>query len=116
MTLRLPRIDFSLHVGAYLRIHWMKIFYDKVDEVRSHGVWGIANGFNCETNHHHNIGFLNIMEVDERVDYKGVVVCIYSKLPMVTPDRQVYDYHRQYDVIIMGKSNWYCYNEWEELY
>ena len=35
---------------------------------------------------------------------------------METPDRQMRDYNGQYDVVIMGKSSRYCYDEWEELY
>ena len=44
-------------------------------------------------------------------------MCVYSKLLMVTPGRQqMRDYHRQYDFVIMGKSQWYNYNGWDELY
>ena len=63
-----------------------------------------------------DIGFLNIAGVDNEVDYDGVVVCIYSQLSAGTPDGQMRGYNGQYDVVIMGKSDWYCYDEWEELY
>ena len=101
--------DFSLNVVTYLRIHWMKIFYDGEGEVQCHGIWRKVNRFDREINQHNNIGLLNITEVDDGVDYEGGVVCVYSKLPMVT-------HNRQYDVIIIGKSSRYCYDEWEELY
>ena len=38
-----------------------------------------------------DIGFLHVTEDDNGVNYEGVVVCVYSKLPMVTPDRQMHD-------------------------
>ena len=75
----------------------------------------MTNYLSAETNPHHDIGFLNnVAGADNGVNYDGVVVCIYSKLPMETLDRQVL--FEQYDVVIMGKSDWYCYDKWEELY
>ena len=87
----------------------MKIFYDGVGEVQCHGIWRVANRFDREINQHNNIGLLNITEVDDGVDYEGVVVCVYSELPMVM-------HNRQYEVIIIGQSSQYCYVELVELY
>ena len=86
------------------------------DNMRYVGHWCVANRFNHHTNSHNDIGFLHFVEEDDGVDYEGVVVCVYSKLPMVTPDRQMRDYNRQYDVVIIGKSQRYNYHEWDRLY
>ena len=94
------------------------MFPDEVvdGEIRYVGRWRVANRFNHHTNSHNDIGFLHFIEEDNGVDYEGVVVCVYSKLPMVTPDRQMRDYDRQYDVVIIGKSQRYNYREWDRLY
>ena len=65
---------------------------------------------------HHDIGLLDVTDVDTGVNYEGVVVWVYSKLPTVTPFFR--DYERPYDGVIMGKSQWcnHDYNEWDELY
>ena len=108
LTSELPRIEHSLYVGTYLRLTWMLF--------PNGGRWRVANRFNHKTNSHNDIGYLNFTEADNGIDYEGVVVCVYSKLPMETPDRQMRDYNRQYDVVIMGKSPRYEYHEWDRLY
>ena len=90
-------INFRLPVGTYLRCYW-------------DGAWRVTNYLNDD------IGFLNLAGVDDEVDYDGVIVCIYSQLSAGTPDGQIRGYNGQYDVVIMGKSDWYRYDEWEELY
>ena len=105
----------DLTVGTYLRLYWNRsIEYDAEGEITRHGSWRVTNYLSAETNPHHDIGFLNVVEADNRVNFNGVVVCVYSKPPMETPDRQML--FEQYDVVIMGKSDHYCYDEWEELY
>ena len=69
-----------------------------------------------ETTPHQDIGFLNVVLADNGSDYEGVVVFVSAKLPIVTANWQNHNEYRQYDVVIMGKSNQYCYDEWEELY
>ena len=66
----------------------------------------------------HDIGFLNARGGNKDADYAGVEVCLYSEMPMVRGD---YDRHydvdyRQYGVVIVGNSNKYYFDEWDELY
>ena len=111
------RVEHDLYIGTYLRLTKM-LFPDEVVDGRMRyvGRWRVANRFNHKTNSHNDIGYLNFTEADNGIDYEGVVVCVYSKLPMETPDRQMRDYNRQYDVVIMGKSPRYEYHEWDRLY
>ena len=104
----IPRIEHELYIGTYLRLTWMLF--------PNGGRWRVANRFNHKTNSHNDIGYLNFTEADNGIDYEGVIVCVYSKLPMETPNRQMRDYNRQYDVVIMGKSPRYKYHEWDRLY
>ena len=111
------RVEHELYIGTYLRLTWM-LFPDEVVDGRMRyvGRWRVANRFNHSTNSHNDIGYLNFTEADDGIDYDGVVVCVYSKLPMETPNRQMRDYDRQYDVVIMGKRPGYEYHEWDRLY
>ena len=111
------RLEYDLYAGAYLRLYWALSYeYDAEGRVTSHGSWRLTNYLSAESNPHHDVGFLNLTEVDNGVNYDEVVVCVYSKLPTVSPF--FHDYHKQYDVVIMGRSRWYTHNydEWDELY
>ena len=61
----------------------------------------------------HDIGFLNAGGGNKHADYDGVVVCVYSELPVVTGDydRQYDVDYRQYDVVVMGRSREYHFDE-----
>ena len=70
-----------------------------IGEVTCHGVWRVTNYLRHDTNLYHDIGFLNVLEDDNEINYKGVAACVYSKLPKGP------DYNRQCDVVIMGKRD-----------
>ena len=108
-------LELDLTVGTYLRLYWNRsVEYNAEGEIIRQGSWRVTNYLPAETNPHHDVGFLNIEEADNGIDLNEVVVCVYSKLPEEMPDEQMlYD---QYNVVIMGKSDRYCYDEWEELY
>ena len=108
-------MELDLTVGTYLRLYWNRaIEYNAKGEIRRHGSWRVTNYLSSEINPHHDIGFSNVKEADNGINLNEVVVCVYSRLPMETPDGQML--YEQYDVVIMGKSDQYCYDEWEELY
>ena len=74
LTSELPRIEHELYIGTYLRLTWM-LFPDEVVDGRMRyvGRWRVANGFNHKTNSHKGIGYLNVTEADNGIDYEGVV-------------------------------------------